>query len=197
MSENREDQAKLIPENQHQILSVFFIVACLLGVFFTLGYIVGRNSPFLIGPSTAFAREKDPAPAHATASTPSIELSKAPAKASALVAKAATPAPTGPKQAKSPATDLKAEASATPPALADGQPTGTYLQLVATSKAGVDAVVDALRQKGFNAQGVPIPGKQGWFRALVGPLEHSAINTTRTELQAAGFPGQQAIAKNF
>jgi hypothetical protein len=175
--ENRDAPSKLTPEKQHQLLSVFFIVACLLGVFFTLGYIVGRSAPFLIGPSTAFAREQEPAPVRESppAPAPPVRLE------SALTAQPAHV--DGPK-------------TTTPPA-ADGQSSETYLQLVATSKAGVDAIVDELKQKGFKAKGVPIPGKQGWYRALVGPVDPAAITSTRVELQAVGFPGEQAIARSF
>ena len=44
MPKNEEGEFELILGNR-QLLSVFFIVVVLLGVFFTMGYIVGRNSP--------------------------------------------------------------------------------------------------------------------------------------------------------
>ena len=43
MPRNDEGEFELILGNK-QLLSVFFIVIILLGVFFTMGYIVGRNS---------------------------------------------------------------------------------------------------------------------------------------------------------
>ena len=42
MPKNEEGEFELILGNK-QLLSVFFIVVVLLGVFFTMGYIVGRN----------------------------------------------------------------------------------------------------------------------------------------------------------
>ena len=43
MPQNEDGEFELILGNR-QLLSVFFIVVILLGVFFTMGYIVGRNS---------------------------------------------------------------------------------------------------------------------------------------------------------
>src|SRR5215813_11730121 len=43
MPKNEDGEFELILGNR-QLLSVFFIVVVLLGVFFTMGYIVGRNS---------------------------------------------------------------------------------------------------------------------------------------------------------
>ncbi|MDP9115589.1 MAG: hypothetical protein M3O20_18170, partial [Acidobacteriota bacterium] len=43
MPKNEDGEFELILANR-QLLSVFFIVVILLGVFFTMGYIVGRNS---------------------------------------------------------------------------------------------------------------------------------------------------------
>src|SRR3974390_650853 len=48
MPKNEDGEFELILGNR-QLLSVFFIVVVLLGVFFTMGYIVGKNS----GPSVS------------------------------------------------------------------------------------------------------------------------------------------------
>ena len=47
MPRNEDGEFELILGNK-QLLSVFFIVVILLGVFFTMGYIVGRNSSPLV-----------------------------------------------------------------------------------------------------------------------------------------------------
>src|SRR5580698_8717832 len=60
MPKNEDGEFELILANR-QLLSVFFIVVVLLGVFFTMGYIVGRNS----GPSVvdvASAKKPDSKP---------------------------------------------------------------------------------------------------------------------------------------
>ena len=43
MPKNEDGEFELILGNR-QLMSVFFIVVILLGVFFAMGYIVGRNS---------------------------------------------------------------------------------------------------------------------------------------------------------
>jgi cell division protein FtsN len=56
MPKSEEGEFELILGNK-QLLSVFFIVVILLGVFFTMGYIVGRNS----GPVDTGSRRVEPA----------------------------------------------------------------------------------------------------------------------------------------
>src|SRR5215469_6089537 len=50
MPKNEDGEFELILGNR-QLLSVFFIVVILLGVFFTMGYIVGRNSTPIVADS--------------------------------------------------------------------------------------------------------------------------------------------------
>ncbi len=201
MRQYTEPESRLTPENNHQILTVFFIVAGLLGVFFTLGYVVGRNSPLFLGPSTASAHEIESKPAPETASRPSIPPASAPISRPPLppveTAKVIPPPAAAAKAEKPAAPPVQALPSSAPPATAGDRPSGTYLQLVATSKQGVDVMVDALRTKGFKAVAAEIPEKRGWFRALVGPLADSGVSSTRADLQTAGFPGDKAIKKNF
>ena len=60
MAKNEDGEFELILGNR-QLLSVFFIVVVLLGVFFTMGYIVGRNSG-PIGPTEVAATHKETKP---------------------------------------------------------------------------------------------------------------------------------------
>ena len=53
-SEMEGSEFELVLGNK-QLLSVFFIVVILLGIFFTMGYVVGRNS----APVDAAARRTD------------------------------------------------------------------------------------------------------------------------------------------
>ena len=77
------------------------------------------------------------------------------------------------------------------------RPSGTYLQLAATSQREADIEVDALRSKGFRAMSAEIPEKPGTFRVLVGPVPDTNINKTKTDLQNAGFPGDKAIRRTL
>jgi hypothetical protein len=180
----------------------------LFGVFFTMGYIVGRNS----GPT-----QVDVASTHKIESKPTVVDSTAPqdtpAPASPPPAATAAPSSTRPQQ---PPEEAKAEpkpeprreepkkkeppapkekpapASAAPPA--SGQ---TYLQLVATAKAEADVMVDVLHQKKFKAIAVQIPEKPELYRVLVGPLADGTLNKTKSDLQSSGFPGDKAIKKVY
>src|SRR5271169_3403337 len=85
MPKNEEGEFELILGNR-QLLSVFFIVVVLLGVFFTMGYIVGRNSP---APEVAAVRKTD--------AKPIVVEPETPAPAAAPPA-SSTPAPEPPKE---------------------------------------------------------------------------------------------------
>ena len=80
---------------------------------------------------------------------------------------------------------------------ADAAPSGTYLQLAATSQREADIEVEILRNKGFKAMAAEIPEKRGTFRVLVGPLGESNLGKTKSDLQNAGFPGDKAIRRTF
>jgi outer membrane biosynthesis protein TonB len=60
MAKNEDGEFELILGNR-QLLSVFFIVVVLLGVFFTMGYIVGRNSN-PVAPPEVVASHKESKP---------------------------------------------------------------------------------------------------------------------------------------
>ncbi len=87
MPKNEDGEFELILGNR-QLLSVFFIVVILLGVFFTMGYIVGRNS----GTVTA---EVTPIPSVVDARPPAAE---APARAPEPAPVPSTPTETAPQQ---------------------------------------------------------------------------------------------------
>jgi hypothetical protein len=202
---NEDGEFELILANR-QLLSVFFIVVVLLGVFFTMGYIVGRNS----GPV-----QVDVASAHKPESKPVVVDSGTPQETPASAPPAAAPAPTS-TQPQREAEVPKPEPKATPvkpeppakkekdkpkeaPAPASAPPASgqTYLQLVATAKAEADVMVDVLHQKQFKAIAVEIPEKPGLFRVLVGPLADGALNKTKSDLTSSGFPGDKAIKKVY
>jgi hypothetical protein len=206
MPKNEEGEFELILGNK-QLLSVFFIVVVLLGVFFTMGYIVGRNSPLATADATVPDKvdKKEPKPlvvdSAATRETPA-PLKETPARD----APAPAPRETAPQQPAEPVA-TKREPVRTPEpvkpkpepvksSVAD-RPSGTYLQLAATSQREADIEVDALRSKGFRAMSAEIPEKPGTFRVLVGPVPDSNVNKTKTDLQNAGFPGDKAIRRTL
>lgn len=204
MPKNEDGEFELILANR-QLLSVFFIVVVLLGVFFTMGYIVGRNS----GPPSdvATARKPDAKPLVVDSSTPADTPATTPASSAAPTSTQPQQAETKPEptpepkvaKAEPPAKKEKEKpkekpAPAPPSAPASGQ---TYLQLVATAKAEADVMVDVLHQKNFKAIAVEIPEKPGTYRVLVGPLADGTLNKTKSDLTSSGFPGDKAIKKVF
>ena len=193
MPKTEDGEFELILGNR-QLLSVFFIVVILLGVFFTMGYIVGRNSGTLIAdvPVTPApdgkpqvveppAKIAEPAPAPPA---PKETAPQQPTKAEP------EPAPEPPKPEKVKAEPVRSGGSHP----AAGQ---TYLQLAATSKHEADIMVDVLRKKSFKAMAAEIDERPGTYRVLVGPITDTTANKMRADLQGAGFPGNAAIRRTF
>jgi cell division septation protein DedD len=205
LPKNDEGEFELVLGNR-QLISVFLIVVVLLGVFFSMGYIVGRNSS-PTGVDTA--RNEKPKPDHDAESSDSSS-SDAPSNGTATPSAAGdstplstAPAATTPAQSEPPAKPAPVRASETKPkpspspppaaapvhAAAAGEPSGgQYWQVVATARPDAEIIAEALDKKGFHVVLAPIPGKDGTFRVLVGPLPDASTQAqTRTGLEAAGF----------
>jgi cell division septation protein DedD len=202
---NEDGEFELILGNR-QLLSVFFIIVILLGVFFTMGYIVGRNS----APLTEVASSKQEAkPLVVESPSRQPEAPKKEAPPAAAPTETAAQQPETKKEAESvkeppakkePAkAETKAKREAEKPAASGSEPVvgASYLQLAATDKDKADIMVDMLRKKKFPSMAAEIPEKAGLFRVLVGPLPEGALNKTKVDLQDAGFPGNKAIRKVF
>jgi cell division septation protein DedD len=221
---NEDGEFELVLGNT-QLLSVFFIVVALMGVFFAIGYILGRNSSPI--PSEIAARKTPAKPLVVDSSSPDGSA----ASDSASSGSAATPSPATPTPAQEPPATTKPAPKSEPqertrqekpkpappekvakaeqpkpkppepsrpaPAAASGELSGTYLQLTATSEHEATVYVDVLRKKGFKAQSAEVPEKHGLFRVLVGPVAEGNVNKTKADLRAAGFPGDQAIKRTF
>lgn len=212
MPKNEDGEFELVLGNK-QLLSMFFVVVVLLGVFFVMGYIVGRNSAPLVAsePSTTPKSDTKPlvvdSPAPKQETSPSPEPSKpvetAVQKPPEPRPEPPNPEPTKPSTSKSePAAPkheaAKAEKPRPAPAPSNAPAAGqTYLQLVATTKHDADAEVEVLRKNSFPALDAEIPEKPGLFRVLVGPLPPGDLNKVKVELQGKGFQGNAAIRKTF
>jgi cell division septation protein DedD len=217
MSKNEVGEFELVLGNK-QLLSVFFIVVILLGVFFTMGYIVGRNSggagsleatnrkPTVIdSPETQTAPTTEPPPRE-TKPKPETRKKEDPITAPPL-AEEPKPKP----EVKKPAEESKADKkkddkkskkekaeTPTPAPVSSGAISGTYLQLAAVPKAEADLLISVLRKKGFSAAAGPGPEGSNLFRVLVGPLSGSeVVSKTRASLDDAGMPGSKALVRKF
>lgn len=211
MPKNEEGEFELILGNR-QLLSVFFIVVVLLGVFFTMGYIVGRNSSPVVS-ADGRKTEMPPIQVGRAAASGSTTDSAADTSARTAVPESSTAEPAPPntpptsepeqKAAEPPAAARKAEhkaepkpepASPTPGVPAAG---ATYLQLAAIAKPEAELFVDVLAKKGFHAIYAPVPEK-ATFRVLVGPFPNTAaVSQARTDLTKAGFKGFEAIVRTY
>jgi hypothetical protein len=198
---NEDGEFELLLGNR-QLMSVFFIVVILLGVFFAMGYIVGRNSSPVATPDVASHR---PEPKPVTADIP----------ASTRDAAAPTPAPAAPKDNDAPKETASQQGPATAPvaqpepvaapakassrAATSGQAESgkTYLQLSAIDHDKAEIMVELLRKKNFQAIAAEIPEKPGVFRVLVGPIPEADVSKTRAALQDASFPGKEAVKRTF
>lgn len=216
MPKNEDGEFELILGNR-QLLSVFFIVVILLGVFFVMGYIVGRNSSPVAAEVASARREATPVVVDSPAATSAPVTSPPPASEPARTepvrteparTEPARPEPAQPEPARAetkrePPPAKKEKAQAKEPARrvepANSAPAAgrSYLQLAATSKREADVMIDLLGQKGFKAIAAEISEKPGTFRVLVGPLAADATDKTRTDLQSAGFQGKAAIRRVF
>lgn len=198
MARTDEGEFELVLGNR-QLISVFLIVVILLGVFFSMGYIVGRNSAPVVTADNTHPSGKPivvpPAgPSNATASTappqdsspPPVEDKPAGTKPTETYAEQPPVKPSAPP----PPPKTEEKPSPVPPperTAAPGDPTpGEYWQVLATKRPDAEIVSEALARKGFHA--AIAPGPNGLFRVLVGPLKDaSAKAQTRNDLEAAGF----------
>lgn len=203
MARNDEGEFELVLGNR-QLISVFLIVVILLGVFFSMGYIVGRNSsPSDVARGSVVAKSVEP-----PVDTPPPPTSGGSPPASAQVpetksagservtthaeqppaeAPAPKPTPVSPVREKRSPSPPPAPASSERASITGEPPSGDYWQVVATARPDAEIVAEALGKKGMHAIVAPAP-KEGIFRVLVGPLKDSASQAqTRTDLEAAGF----------
>jgi hypothetical protein len=193
VKKNEDGEVELILGNG-QLLGVFFIVVILLGLFFGMGYIMGRNSGAGATVEVTTVPKAEPKPAPVEASAPKAEApeASAPAPAPPNEAKEAEP-----KEAAKPEAVEAGQTRSTPEPAAAQNPSGAYLQLAATTQHEAELEVDVLRRKSFRAMTMEVPEKPGTFRVLVGPIADGGINKARDDLQDAGFPGRAAIVKRF
>ena len=205
MPRNDEGEFELVLGNR-QLLSVFFIVVVLLGVFFVMGYILGKNSSPAPSSEVASARkpvESGPAP------NPII-IDKSASKNSAA-GEAATERPVAiekpvtkpqepvsvpeakkpePKKAEPKPEPKKEEPKREPPkpeSRAGEPPKGSlFLQVAAVGRAEADVVAKVLKGKGYAIWIAP-SDKEKVFRVLVGPIQKADLGKTRSELNSLGF----------
>jgi cell division septation protein DedD len=210
MAKNETGEFELVLGNR-QLLSGFAVVAILFGVFFAMGYIVGRNStpsahlqgsdttvlpqqgsfdPGRVQPRAAAPTEAPPAPADTTTAANSPGGSDPAASASqASPAAPATPQPTT-QAARSPEPAKPAEKppeAAPKPQATDSPSAGAYLQVIATIQTDAEVISRSLQERHFPNIITP-SSREGYVRVLVGPYKDSSgAGGAKTELEKLGF----------
>jgi len=187
-----ENENDLVLGNK-QLLSAFFVVVALLGVFFTAGYIIGRNTGAKSATTDAAAN-----------ASPATEA------AQRTVSRGVEPAVEPPAAKPEPAPETANEASVQTkpvqkPAAEEGvpEPVGAvsaqvtpghqYLQLMAVKRPVADNMVKLLKGRGYPAL-LGESSKPELFRVLVGPFTDMAtLAKTKAGLKSAGF--ESVIAK--
>ena len=211
MAGDNEKQEEIVLGNK-QLLSIFFVVVVLLGVAFTIGYMIGKNTTTVSAANTPTSTSSAPLaetvtqPTHSVTAGP-VAAVRAPVDSDSTSAPAPAPADvprvvgTHPAQpynevgSKTPASDPipatePAETpgvSPAPTSTAAAASAGTYLQVVAVKRGDADHMVKVLQDRGFPALLGESP-KEGLFRVLVGPFKTMAeVAESKQKLRAAGF----------
>jgi cell division protein FtsN len=181
-----EGEFELILGNR-QIILVFFILVLLLGLFFAMGFLVGRS----VGSRQAVSAQQTPAqvPISVDATkSPSREVVASPAPAEKREETAA-PEQTPPSEPAQKQAEAAPKQAAVPGKLFIEQPpAGTYLQAAATQRADAETMLSYLISKtGLSGYVTPSPKSPELCRVLIGPLSgNEQIAEARAKLNAVG-----------
>jgi cell division septation protein DedD len=174
-----------------QLLSVFFIVVVLLAVFFTMGYVLGRNSAPVDsagkGTETPYERRNAPSavPANSSAANRVAETPVSIAEAQPTASAQNESAPATAAQTIQPAASARQATETAPVTVSQPQPGQTYVQVTAVGKAEADVLAEVLARKGFRTLVAAGPNEK-LFRVLVGPAKDiNEVAKLKTDLEAA------------
>lgn len=223
MPRNDDGEMELVLGNK-QLLSVLFILVVLLGVFFTMGYIVGRNNPSEEKLRIAAAKQGVttasklppvtvdpngevvvPRPAPAAVEHPPVPKPSPVETKQKETAKKEEPKKEEPKKEAKKEPEKKKEEPKKPAPSVPAEPAGTlfhatpapgqYLQVAAIDRPGATGMAEAYRKQGFPAVITP-SSSPTLFRVVIGPLKSSdAVAETKLKLKKLGVEG--AILRKF
>jgi cell division septation protein DedD len=190
MPRTEDGEFELVLGNK-QLLSLLFIVIILFGVFFTMGYVMGRNSGPVAAstdrPPAITPAPRQDAPSAMPANTESAAPVSGPSESPVTPAEGAAAKPL---QVESVAPQQGGFVVTQPQA---GQMFVQVSSMLAQPEA--ELLIDVLGKKGFRAVIAPGPN-DGKFRVLVGPLnDTSEASRTKSDVEAAGFKG--AFVKKY
>jgi len=221
MTSSRKSSAgERVLEGRH-VIGLFFLMLLFSGVFFTLGYVMGRNQldtqvraastpvndpPSSVKSTAASKQNKSPVSTPNTSSDSGSDPTATPATAEWEFYRAGEKnssndhlKPTPPASSSVQPRPIAASAKALPPSrsttAASGSPHGAYLLQVAALRTESDAISVAgdLRKKKFPAF-VQTPQGDKYYRVQVGPYtDQKTMEAARKGLETAGF---KAIIKH-
>lgn len=169
-------EKELVLGNKH-LISLFFVGAAMCGVFFAMGYMIGRNSKTPLTADTVTAEPGGQKP------QPQIpEPPRETAADSTVTAPPPAPAETRVIAPEPKPYDAKTESAVTAP-----EAGASYLQVTALPRADADNMVRTLREQHFPVI-LAASSKDGLFRVLVGPYHETAqLADGKARLKTLGF----------
>jgi cell division septation protein DedD len=179
------DGEKELVLGNKQLISLFFVVVALCGVFFAMGYMMGRNTS---KPATANLDANAPAPVASQAPVPRSQESEPPRETAGEEPQAPSPATADPQPAPTSASTQTQAAHDTPaaPAASDGSG-AIWLQVTALRRADADNLVKTLKEQNFPSV-LADSSKPDLFRVLVGPYHQTAdVADAKARLKSLGF----------
>lgn len=188
-----EGEKEIVLGNK-QLISLFFVVVALCGVFFALGYMMGRpaNKQLVATAPDAAPTTAETAPQTQQETEPPRETTQTDPQDSQPAAES-TPAPVETHAAHdAPPPPQSTQAAPPVPSPVAVKPTvpepgATYLQVTALRRSDADDLVRTLREQSLPAL-VAASSKPELFRVLVGPYHSTAdVADAKTKLKSLGF----------
>lgn len=194
------DGEKELVLGNKQLISLFFVVVALCGVFFAMGYMIGHNTSkpavaSLDGGSSASTATVSPVP-QSQESQPSPDPQTPQPEANATDPNASGPPretpqpetqPAQPEPAAATAHTVPVQTQAAKETPAVPVPGATYLQVTALRRSDADNLVKTLREQNFPVL-LADSSKPDLFRVLVGPYHQTAdVADAKARLKSLGF----------
>lgn len=182
------DGEKELVLGNKQLVSFFFVVLALCGVFFALGYMIGRNSSktTVLGSDTgttgSTAATVSPMPRNQDSEPLRVsETAPVPVPAAADVPAPARTEPVSEAPRENSARETPVREIAAPEAGA------LYLQVTALRRGDAENLVKTLREQNFPAL-LAASSKPDLFRVMVGPYHQTAlVADAKARLKTLGF----------
>lgn len=187
MPKASDGQYEVVLENR-QVTIIFFAIVVLCGVFFGLGYVVGKNTMGYIPPAQASALEAE-GKKSAIGPTAAEEARKQEAPAASDLTYQRTLEEKTPPAALQPQPATAPPTATAPVAARPAPPEGAIsLQVAALSKKDdAEALLGLLKKKGFPAAMITAPGDR-LFRVQVGPFASAKdAEEMKGRLEQEGF----------